>query len=522
MIENVPPTTAVGGGAALGAFLAYLILLLLIGVLSARFSSAGIREFFVGGRRMNRFVVALSAVVSGRSAWLLLGVTGMAYTMGVPAVWAVSGYTAAELVLFLTYARRLREFSEAHDCITLPDFLAAKVGDENGRLRLVLAGVILVFMVVYVSAQFLGGGKAMAASFGLSQGAGVMVTALIVLAYTMTGGFLAVSLTDTLQALLMLLGLVVLPIAVIDHAGGWGAVAAQLRAYDPSLLDPLALGFGAWLGFIGIGLGSAGNPHILVRYMSIRDPGQLPWAAAVGTTWNVLMGGGAVLAGLAGRIYFPEAGRLPGGDPENLFPTLAQMHLHPVLFGTVVASIFAAIMSTADSQLLVAASAVVRDAYEKGFRRGRAIPSRRLVLYSRLAVVLLVGVALVLGWTAQSLVFWLVLFAWGGLGAALGPTSILALYWKGVTRRGIFAGLVTGTAVSFVWNLTPALDSRLYELVPAFFLALAATVGASLFDLRRKPGASPPPEAARQPAVEERGWEGETRPGPDLLPPAGG
>lgn len=497
MTETLLPTTAVGGGAALAAFLAYLLLLLLIGVLSARFSSAGIREFFVGGRRMNRFVVALSAVVSGRSAWLLLGVTGMAYTMGVSAFWAVSGYTAAELVLFLTYARRLREFSEAHDCITLPDFFAARVGDPAGRLRLVLAVVILVFMVVYVSAQFLGGGKAMAASFGLSQEAGVLVTALIVLAYTMMGGFLAVSLTDTLQAFLMLLGLVVLPVAVVSHAGGWGAVAAQLGAYDPSFLDPLALGFGAWLGFVGIGLGSPGNPHILVRYMSIRDPGQLPWAAAVGTTWNVLMGAGAVLAGLVGRIYFPDPSLLPGGDPENLFPTLAQMHLHPVLFGMVVAAIFAAIMSTADSQLLVAASAVVRDAYEKVLRKGQGIPARRLVLYSRLAVVLLVGVALVLGWAAQSLVFWLVLFAWGGLGAALGPTSILALYWRGVTRRGILAGLGTGTVVTFVWNLTPALDARLYELIPAFFLALAATVGVSLLDLRRKPGACPPPGAPR-------------------------
>lgn len=461
---------------AVGAFLAYLLLLLAIGVFSSRFSSAGISEFFVGGRRMNRFVVALSAVVSGRSAWLLLGVTGMAYAMGASALWAVSGYTVAEFILFLTYARRLRLFSERYDCITLPDFFAARFGDKDGRLRLTLALIILIFMVVYVAAQFVGGGKTMAASFGLSQWSGVLVTAAIVLGYTILGGFLAVSLTDTLQAMLMMLGLVVLPIVAISQGGGWGPVMADLRAYDAAFVDPISLGFGAWVGFVGIGLGSPGNPHILVRYMSIRDPEQLRWAAWVGTSWNVVMGAGAVLVGMAGRIYFPGVDQLLGGDAENLYPMLAQLHLHPILFGIVVASIFAAIMSTADSQLLVAASALVRDFFQKVVKRDAEISQERLVLLSRVTVALLVVLALILGWLAENLVFWLVLFAWAGLGAALGPTSILALYWKGLTRAGVFAGLITGTAVTFVWSLTPQLDALIYELVPAFFLALVATV----------------------------------------------
>jgi Na+/proline symporter len=273
---------------------------------------------------------------------------------------------------------------------------------------------------------------------------------------------------------------VVLPIVAISHGGGWGPVMADLRAYDPAFVDPISLGFGAWLGFVGIGLGSPGNPHILVRYMSIKDPEQLKWAALVGTSWNVVMGAGAVLVGMAGRIYFAETSLLVAGDTENLYPMLAQSHLHPVVFGIVVASIFAAIMSTADSQLLVAASAVVRDVYQKVVCREREVPQETLVLYSRIMVAVLVGAALVLGWLAESLVFWLVLFAWAGLGAALGPTSILALYWKGLTRAGVFAGLITGTLVTFVWNLTPALDSLLYELIPAFFLAFLATVIVSL------------------------------------------
>jgi Na+/proline symporter len=262
---------------------------------------------------------------------------------------------------------------------------------------------------------------------------------------------------------------------------------ADLRAYDPAFVDPISLGFGAWIGFVGIGLGSPGNPHILVRYMSIKDPGQLKWAAWVGTSWNVIMGAGAVLVGMAGRTYFPVVDQLLAGDTENLYPMLAQLHLHPVLFGIVVASIFAAIMSTADSQLLVAASALVRDFYQKVVRRGDEIPRQTLVTYSRVTVALLVVLALILGWLAETLVFWLVLFAWAGLGAALGPTSILALYWRGLTRAGVFAGLITGTVVTFVWALTPGLDARLYELIPAFFLALVGTVLVSLMT-RPPPG----------------------------------
>jgi sodium/proline symporter len=464
---------------ALGAFLGYLLLLLGIGVASARFSSAGPSEFFVGGRRMHQLVVALSAVVSGRSAWLLLGVTGMAYTMGAPAIWAVTGYTVAELLLFLFYAPRLRRFSEAYDCITLPDFYAARFGDGDGRLRMLLAAVILVFMVAYVAAQFVGGGKAIGASFGVSPVTGVLITALIVLAYTALGGFLAVSLTDSVQGLLMLLGLVALPVLMILDRGGAGAVVAELTALDAAALDPTALAFGAFLGFVGIGLGSAGNPHILVRYMSISDARQFRFAAVVGTTWNVVMGMGAVLIGLLGRLYFPEVAALPGADTENLYPTLAQQHLPPLLFGVIVASIFAAIMSTADSQLLVATSALVRDVYEKVVRSGTPLDPRRLVVYSRVLVVVLVAFAVTVGLLAQELVFWLVLFAWAGLGAALGPTSIVALFWRGATRAGIAAGLLVGAATAIVWYFTPALKGFVYELIPAFILGLAATVAVS-------------------------------------------
>ncbi len=465
--------------AAVAAFLGYLVILVGIGAWSARTSSAGLAEFFLGGRRMNRFVVALSAVVSGRSSWLLLGVTGMAFSMGASALWAVAGYTVVEALLFWFYAPRLRRFSERYDCLTLPDFFAARFHDRGG-LRVALAAVILVFMVAYVAAQFVGGGKAIGASFGLSPGTGILLTAGIVLGYTVLGGFIAVSLTDTVQAVFMLFALLVLPWIAIADFGGWGAMMTELATLDPGLPDPLALSLGAGLGFIGIGLGSPGNPHILVRYMSIDSARQLRFAAVVGTVWNVLMGAGAVLIGMIGRAYMGNVAALPLADPENIFPVLAQEHLPPALFGVVVAAIFAAIMSTADSQLLVAASTVVRDVYEQVIRKGRPLGQRALVLVSRGVVVALVLLALLLGWAADDLVFWLVLFAWAGLGAALGPTSILALFWHRTTRAGVFAGLVAGTLTTFVWYFTPALKGALYELIPAFAAGLLATIVVSL------------------------------------------
>jgi len=469
-----------GSGATLAAFVAYLAVIIGIGVYSTRFSSSGLSEYFVGGRKMHRLVVALSAVVSGRSAWLLLGVTGIAYARGISAVWAVVGYIVVELFLFLFYARRLRRFSEVYDCVTVPDFYAERFADRRGRLRMLLALIILVFMVPYVSAQFVAGGKAFSASFGLEQATGVWITAAIVLAYTLLGGFLAVSLTDTLQALFMILALVIVPAAAIWQEGGLAFVHAQLVALDPTLVDPLALGVGAFFGFLGIGLGSPGNPHILARYISIDDAEQLRWAAVVGTLWNVIMAWGALFAGLAGRVLFPNASMLPAEDTERLYPLLAEQMLHPVLFGFVVAAIFAAIMSTADSQLLVAASAVVRDVYEKVLCRGEEVPQAKLVFLSRSVVLVLVALSLVLGFYAQDLVFWLVLFAWAGLGAALGPTSILALYWRRTTLPGVVAGLLTGTAVTLVWNRTPMLKGMLYELIPAFAAGLLVTVGVSL------------------------------------------
>ncbi len=458
------------------AFGGYFALVIVIGIYATKFSSAGINAFFIGGRKMGRFIVALSAVVSGRSAWLLLGVTGMAYKMGASAVWAVVGYIITEMVLFMFYARRLRRFAGVYDAITIPDFFATRFNDTDGKLRITIAVIIWIFMISYVSAQFVGGGKAFAASFQIEQNTGIFLTAAIVLFYTMFGGFLAVSLTDLFQAIFMIVALTLLPVIAAVERGGLTMVLDELQAIDNVLIDPFALTAGMAIGFLGIGLGSPGNPHIITRYMSINDPEQLRISAVIGTIWNVLMAWGALFIGLLGRVYYPDLSMLPAGDMENLYPFMAMKHLHPVLFGVVIASIFAAIMSTADSQLLVAASSIVRDFYQKVLRRDSDISEIILVRYSRISVLLLVILALLLGFTLQNIVFWLVLFAWAGLGAALGPTSILALYWKGASRSGVFWGLITGTVVTIIWYFIGPLKAALYELVPAFILSMAVTV----------------------------------------------
>ena len=478
------------GEQALMAFIGYLILIVIVGILAARFSSKGISNFFIGGRQMNLFVVALSAVVSGRSAWLLLGFTGMAYTMGFSALWAAAGYIIAEFFLFLYFAPRIRRFSEKTDCITIPDFFEERFNDKSGLLRAIVATIIIVFMLAYVSAQFVAGGKTFSAGFEMSPQQGILLTAVIILFYTIIGGFLAVSITDTIQGVIMIIALLVLPIIVIIHLGGFGAFyahASEIETTTGSFTNAFALGAGALIGFLGIGLGSVGNPHIVARYMSIKDPSKLKMTALVGTLSNILMATGALFTGMAGRIYFPDLNMLPLADPENLYPTLAGEHLHPVMFGVIIASIFAAIMSTADSQLLVAASALVRDIYEKMWYKNKTISQKKLVRISRWFVLLLVFLSLGFAFLAEDLVFWLVLFAWAGLGAAFGPTSILALYWKNVTRNGVIAGILSGAITVIVWSRIDFLKDFLYELVPAFIIASVVTVLVSRFT-KRAPG----------------------------------
>jgi sodium/proline symporter len=480
---------------ALAIFLLTLLLPVLVGFLTVRRTRSQ-SDFFVGGRAMNRLVVALSAVSSGRSSWLVLGVSGIAYLRGASAMWAVVGYTLVELVQCVTLGRRLRVETERLGSITLLDYLESRFDDSRHLLRLLGALIIGIFITAYVAAQLNAGAKTLSAALGLGLGTCLLLSGTLIVVYMVLGGYLAVAWNDVVRAVLMLLGLVVLPVWGLVEIGGLAALREGLTVVAPSALDPLALGLGTFVGFVGIGLGSPGQPHILVRYMSVDDPRHLRFVALVGTVWNVVLGAGAVAIGLIGRAFVPVVESLPDADPEMVYLALASELFGPLLFGLLVGGIFAAILSTADSQLLVVASTFARDVYEAVWR-GEAEADEAAKLRMGRLVVVVAGVgALALAWVAQDLVFWLVLFAWAGLGAALGPALILSLFWRGVTREGVAAGMVTGTVVTLVWKLWLREVTGVYEIVPAFALATAAIVLVSLATgsgLAFRIGKAPPP-----------------------------
>lgn len=468
---------------AFAVFLLTLCLPVLVGLLALRRTRTR-TDFFVGGRAMGRIVVALSAVSSGRSSWLVLGVSGMAYKMGLSAVWAIVGYIAVEAAQFVTLGRRLRERTQRSGAITLLDDLESHLGDTGHLVRAAGALVITIFITAYVAAQLSAGARSLTTALEIPLELSLLISALLIVVYMVLGGYVAVAWNDVVRAVIMLVGLVVLPVVCVARLGGPAALLATLRAFDPAHVDPLSLGAGALVGFLGIGLGSPGQPHIVVRYMSIDDPGELGFSAVVGTVWNVILGLGAVCIGLVGRAMVPEVQSLPEQDPEMIYLVLSSSTFGPVLYGLLVGGIFAAVLSTADSQLLVVASTFTRDVYEKMIAK-RPIDERTGLRLSRAVVVLSGLVAMLLAYLAHDLVFWLVLFAWGGLGASLGPPLILSLYWRRTSRAGALAGMVTGTLAVMAWKLWLKDATGIYELIPAFALSSLAVVAVSLLAPRR-------------------------------------
>ncbi len=456
-----------------------LLLPILIGFICLR-RTKNQSDFFIGGRAMDKFVVALSAVSSGRSSWLVLGVSGMAYTRGTGAVWAVVGYITAEMFQFIYIGRKLRVQTEGFQSLTLLDFFESRFNDTRQLIRITGSLIIAIFITAYVAAQFVGGAKSLSTALDVPILAALLASGALVLIYMVLGGYIAVAYNDVIRAIILILGLVIFPAVGLAKMGGFRILLDSLEQLNPALIDPFSLGAGAIIGFLGIGLGSPGQPHIVVRYMSIDDPDKLRFSAVIGTFWNVVLGWGAVFIGLIGRALIPAVENLPGRDPEIIYLVLASDFFDPVLYGLIIGGIFAAILSTADSQLLVVASTFVRDIYEKIIKKDMPIPEAKRLSLSRWVVVLSGILALIMAYFAQDLIFWLVLFAWGGLGAAFGSALIFTLYWKKTTTAGVLAGMITGTLVVIIWKLYLVEPTGLYELVPGFILACLALVFVSL------------------------------------------
>ena len=465
-------------------FILTLFLPVIVGFLTLK-RTRNQSDFLLGGRAMDRFVVALSAVSSGRSGWLVLGVSGMAYVSGTGAVWAVVGYICAEMLGFVYIGKRLREASERTDSLTLLDYFESRFEDNRQHIRMLGAVIIAIFLTAYVAAQFNAGALSLSTALNLPMLLALCISGALILVYMILGGYIAVAYNDVVRSIIMIIGLVVFPLYGLIRIGGLDILLRTLSRLNPAYVDPFSLGAGAIIGFLGIGLGSPGQPHIVVRYMSIKNAEHLRFSTVIGTFWNVVMGWGAVCIGLLGRAIIPAVENLPDSNSEMVYLVLSSQYFGPVLYGLLIGGVFAAILSTADSQLLVVASTFVRDLYEKMLIRQKT-PDERTKLKINRIVVLLAGIfALILAYTAGDLIFWLVLFAWAGLGASFGPALITSLYWKKAHRNGIITGMIVGTVVTIGWRLFLKESTGLYELIPGFFLSLLAIVVVSFWCNRR-------------------------------------
>ena len=420
--------------AALISLGAYFVLMMLIGLYAYRTSTSDVSEYMLGGRHLHPAVGALSAGASDMSGWMLMGLPGAIYVSGFGAAWIAVGLVVGAYLNYRLVAPRLRVYTElASDSITIPEFFENRFMDTSRALRVLSSVVIVIFFTLYTSAGVVAGGKLFEASFGLDYGTGLFLTAGVVVAYTMFGGFLAVSLTDFVQGCIMFVALILVPIVTLNELGGLDATAAAVRSVDPSLLDWMrgATVFGI-ISSLSWGLGYFGQPHIIVRFMAIRSLKSIATARYIGMAWMIIT----------------------------------------------------VIMSTISSQLLVSSSSLTEDFYKAFLRKDAS--QKELVMVGRLSVLAVSLVAIALAFDRSSNILSLVSNAWAGFGAAFGPIVILSLFWRGVTRDGALAGMVVGAATVLFWLYAPitidgqSLSSVLYEIVPGFALSFATTLVVSM------------------------------------------
>lgn len=469
------------------AMIIYFVAMIIIGVYGYTRTKT-MDDYMVGGRSLPPMVAALSAGASDMSGWLLLGLPGALYLNGIVDAWIAVGLTIGAWANWKWVAPRLRTYSQvAEDSITVPSFISARLKDERRIIQLVAGFIILVFFTFYVSSGMVSGGTFFEATFGWDYRVGMVLVAGIVILYTLIGGFLAVSWTDTVQGIMMLIALVLVPTVGLWVLGGFGVMSATLNGIDASLFNPLGKGldFAGWIGLISAlawGLGYFGQPHIIVRFMALRSPKEATRARNIGIGWMILCVAGAGLTALAGRAMsaknmIPDLTTGEGNPQETVFLVMGQNLFPALLAGFMLAAILAAVMSTVSSQLLVTSSAVVEDMY-------RGVTKKRLTGYSGMTagriVVLGVSVlAAILAWFRTDSILSLVAFAWAGFGGAFGPIIILCLYWRKVTTQGALAGMIGGAVTVGVWgNLPkenlPAIFS-LYEILPGFLVCLLLT-----------------------------------------------
>jgi len=463
----------------IGVLVGYLMILLGIGLWASR-ESGDLKGYYVAGKRLPAWVIGFSSNATGESAWLLLGLTGMGYVIGVHAFWVIFGEVLGVASAWIWVARPFKEYTDRFDSITVPDYLTDRFRDTSGVFRWVSAIIIVSMVMAYAAAQLTASGKAFDAFLGTGYAQGVWIGLAIVLFYTTVGGFKAVAYSDFVQGVLMLGCLVTLPIVGIAAAGGWGEMLGALEAADPALLRPMgqygfsAAGVASVVGSIAIGLAFLGSPQLLTRFMAARDQREIVggglWAVLCVIGFDV----GAVFAGMAGRTLFPGL-----VDPETILPEMSAA-LFPAFFtGVFLVVVLAAIMSTLDSLLILASSVVVRDVVQKAL--GWDASERTLSILGKGVTVVIGVVGVVVALLEPRLIFDFVLFAWSGIACAFTPVVLCSLFWKRTTRNGAVAGMIGGFAVTVIWvELFKEGFYDLYEMVPGFAAGLLCCVVVSL------------------------------------------
>ncbi|MEB2811482.1 sodium/proline symporter PutP [Campylobacter upsaliensis] len=461
-------------------FIAYSALMLFIGFYFYR-KNKSTEDYFLGGRSLGPVVSALSAGASDMSGWLLMGLPGALYVSGFVESYIAIGLSIGAFLNWVFVAKRLRIYTSAiANSITIPDYFETRFDDDKHILRIVCAIVILVFFTFYVSSGLVGGAKLFESTFGIDYTHALTTGTIIIVLYTFLGGYKAVCWTDMIQGLLMMSALIIVPLVMLSNLGGYEAAISIVQEIKP---QNLSMGEGVSLltiiSALAWGLGYFGQPHILVRFMSIRSTKEIPTATIVGISWMVISLIGACLIGILGIAYVHKF-NLTLQDPEKIFIVMSQLLFNPWIAGILLSAILAAIMSTASSQLLVSSSTLAEDFYRRIFKQDAS--SQIVMRLGRIGVLLVALIAFLISTDKNSSVLSIVAYAWAGFGASFGSVMLFSLFWSKMTRMGAIAGMVTGAVVVVAWKnyLAGALNFPIYEIVPGFVCASLVIIIVSL------------------------------------------
>ncbi len=493
-------------------FVLYLIFLIIVGIWTFKLNKTQ-EDYLLAGRKLGPWVTAFSERASGESAWLLLALPGAAIAVGLGEVWTVVGITIGIIASWFLIAEKLRIETEKYHALTIPEYLHRRFKDNSNIIRLFSALIIAFFFAFYVSAQFHASGKVLKTLFDFDAVTGITIGAAVIVSYTLMGGFFAVAWTDLLQGILMIGTLIILPIAgFIDLQSSQMSFAESLSQAGPthSSFTMGKEGFAALavvLGGLSWGLGYLGQPHLLIRYMAIKKASDLKQASTIAILWEIPCITGAFLIGLVALVYFGPnyfhsfiagigekidlctvCGLIEGThiDVEQAMPLLAQKLLPAIVAGLFISGAVAAMMSTADSQLLVSTSAITEDFIHQYL--GKEMTSKKLVTLSRITIIILGLFAYIIALISEiqgKNIFGVVSYAWSGLGSAFGPALVLTLWWQKTTRNGIIAGLLTGFFTTIIWANVDVLHSAVSERLVSFVLAFLAVIIFSLLDKKK-------------------------------------